>query len=145
MSSFLLVCIFVFSGMSLVSYIYCWLDMLGGKPYILSLRQITTIMDRSQLNQLFGKPGKGFYYTLTPQMIAAIIRTRKWYFFRECLADTLCVYGAWRFMMVESTPGTIWLFILLASACQGVNLLYSVQLVKKWGDQLREEIDNSDD
>ncbi len=145
MTAFLLVAIFIFASLSLVSYVYCWADIKSGRPHILSLRQITNIMDRNRLNELFGKPEPGFFYKLSPEMLAKLIRMRQPFFLRECATDIVCIYGAWRFMTSEAPLLLLWLFVVLAMLCQAVNLLYSLILVKKWGGQIREEIDNSED
>jgi hypothetical protein len=145
MSAIFLVLIFIMSALSLISYVYCWNDIKTGRPYILSLRQITSIMDREKLNQLFGPPGRGYFYKLAPHVLYTLLKERQYFYYRECAADVLCVFGAWRYMTHEVGDATTALFILLASACQGINLVYGYFLVKKWGGQIREEIEKSED
>lgn len=141
MIAFLLILIFLFAACSFVSFVYCWLDIRAGKPYILSLRQITGIMDRNIINSLYGMPQKGFVYPLSPQDIRHILNTRRMYFYRECLADSLCIFGAWRFMTQDASAVIIVLFLLLGGLCQGLNMLYSYQVLQRWGDQIREELE----
>lgn len=145
MTAIFLVSIFAMSALSLISYVYCWNDIKSGRPYILSLRQITTIMDREKLNQMFGPPERGYFYKLDPLALRVLIKDRQGFYYRECAADLVCVYGAWRYMTHEVGDVTTVLFILLASTCQGINLVYGYLLVKKWGSQIREEIENSED
>jgi hypothetical protein len=145
MIGILLLIIFVFAGLSLVSYLYCWADIKGGNPHILSLRQITNVMDREKLNRMFGDPLPGYFYKLEPAAVTQLMARRQWYFYRECATDAICVLGAWRYMVIDAHPVALRYFLLLAFACQALNLVYSIILVKKWGYQIREEIENSDD
>jgi hypothetical protein len=145
MMSVFLVLIFGMSALSLISYVYCWNDIKSGRPYILSLRQITTVMDREKLNQMFGPPERGYFYKLEPQVLYSLLKEKQGFYYRECAADVLCVFGAWRYMTHDVGVATMALFILLASVCQGVNLVYGYFLVKKWGSQIREEIEKSED
>ena len=145
MTALLLILIFLFAGCSFVSFVYCWLDIRGGKPYILSLRQITGIMDRNIINSLYGMPQKGFIYPLSPKDIRHILNSRRMYFYRESLADSLCIFGSWRFMTQEASTGMLWTFLLLGGVCQGLNMLYSFQVLERWGDQIREELDSPEE
>ena len=145
MIEFLLVAIFCSAAMSLISYMYCWQDIRGGRPHIISLRQITSIMDRNRLTQLLGKPEPGYYYALSPAQLSVIIRSRRWFYTRECAADITCILGAWLYMTGSIGDENILLFIILALSCQMVNLIYSFCLISKWRFQLREEIENSED
>lgn len=145
MVSVLLITIFIISALSLISYVYCWQDIKTGRPHIITLRQITSIMDRKQLNILFGPPEPGYYYKLLPEMVTYLQNTYRLYYIRECAADIVCMAGVWRYMHApDSAPGQI-IFILLALTCQGINIIYSLWLVRKWRDQLREEMENSGD
>lgn len=145
MMGFLLVAIFCSASLSLISYIYCWNDIRGGRPHIISLRQITAIMDRNQLNRLYGKPEPGYYYVLSPAQRTGLIQSCRWFYTRECAADITCIIGVWLYMTRAIANNNILLFILLASLCQMINLVYSLCLISKWRDQLREEIENTED
>jgi len=145
MIQFLLFTIFCSASLSLISYVYCWHDIRSGRPHILSLRQITAIMDRNRLNQLFGQPEPGYYYALTPAQLYEIIQRRRWFYTGECAADITCILGVWLYMMGIIANEKILLFLLLAGLCQVINLAYSIRLISKWRGQLREEIENSED
>lgn len=145
MSAILLLSIFMLASVSLMSYLYCWTDIRGGKPHILSLRQVTCIMDRAQINQRFGMPDKGYRYKLTPLQLKAFMGRYQYSFYRECATDLVCALGAWRFLTRDASSQLLWGFIVLGLICQGAYLAYSVTLVRKWGHQIREEIDNSED
>ncbi len=145
MMEFLLLSIFCSASLSLLSYVYCWHDIRGGRPHILSLRQITTIMDRNRLNHMFGKPETGYYYVLKQAQREAVIRKWRWFYIRECTADITCIVGVWLYMTGTLQDENIVLFSVLASVCQMINLVYSFCLINKWQFQLREEIDSSDD
>src|SRR5437868_5178985 len=98
MIQFLLILIFCSSALSLLSYVYCWQDIRTGRPHIISLRQITTIMDRNRLNQMFGPPEKGYYYMLSPEQLYGLIQSRRWFYVCECAADITCALGVWLYM-----------------------------------------------
>ncbi len=145
MSDVLLIVIFITAGLSLVSYIYCWQDIKTGRPHIITLRQITSIMDRNRLTALYGAPEPGYYYTLAPAQVSALLKRYRAYYFTECTADAVCMLGVWRYMQIPGeVPGQT-LFLALAILCQGINIIYSLWLVRKWRDQLREEMENSQD
>jgi hypothetical protein len=141
--SFLLVIIFIAAGMSLLSYVYCWIDILGGSPHIISLRQITAVMDRERLNLRFGPPDASYRYALDKPQLAALIRSRRGFFAAECTADALCLLGAWLYMGAGMDDSHIGWFILLAGLCQGINVGWSLWQVRKWAHQIVEEMDNS--
>ena len=145
MTEFFLICIFASAALSLLSYLYCWQDIQRGRPHIISLRQITTIMDRNRLNQMFGSPGPGYYYTLSPPQLLALVRWKQWFFYLECTADTACLLGVWLYMTGNGLQNSVGWFIVLAGLCQGINLAYSIWLIRKWSFQIREEIENSED
>lgn len=145
MAELLLVLIFLSAGMSLVSYVYCWQDITSGRPHILALRQITSIMDRHRLNTLYGSPEPGFYYPLSPLQVAQLTGRYRGFYLRECAAELVCMLGVWRYMSGSAAPEGQTLFILLAMACQGVNFIYSLHLIRKWRDQLQEEIQQRHD
>ena len=141
----LVLAIFVSAALSLLSYAYCWHDIRMGRPHIISLRQITGIMDRNRLNALFGKPEPGYYYKLSPTQLYGLIRKRRWFYITECTADSTCILGAWMAITGGMVEENIGFFIILAGTCQGINLIYSIWVVRKWHSQLREEIEQSDD
>jgi len=145
MAEIALITIFIASALSLVSYVYCWNDIKSGRPHIITLRQITSIMDRNRLNALYGSPEPGYYYRLPPETLAAMLARYRWFYIRECAADLVCMLGVWRYMQGASHPNGQTIFIALALTCQAVNILYSLWLVRKWRDQLREEMENSSD
>jgi hypothetical protein len=138
----LLVIIFVAAALSLMSYLYCWQDIKTGRPHIITLRQITSIMDRHRLNAIFGNPEPGYFYTIPPETLAYLIRRYRGFYMRECIADAVCMLGSWRYMLHYADPAGLPLFLCLALACQGINILYSLWLIRKWRDQLREEMEN---
>ncbi|MCE2926308.1 MAG: hypothetical protein LW823_01490 [Rickettsiales bacterium] len=136
----LLIMILIISAMSLASYVYCWRDIMQGNPHIISLRQITCIMDRNMLDMIFGKHEAGYRYLLSPY-------SRKWfrtqwgfYYLRETAADWLCIIGALYFWFIPDHPLTL-SFVLLAVCCQGINITQSVLLVRRWRHQILEELD----
>src|SRR5207237_13513 len=69
-------------------------DIKSGKPHIISLRQITTIMDRDRLNHLFGTPQPGYRYRLSPEALHALLKSRRWFIYGEFGADILCLLDA---------------------------------------------------
>lgn len=142
MTDFILAVIVVMAILSLASYLYCWQDIHTGKPHIISLRQITGIMDRERLNERFGRPEANYRYTLKPEELKKLLRRYGPYFYQECAADMLCLMGAWYYLTDDDASYTaaLW-FALLASLCQAINFAYSTWLVSKWGHQIREEID----
>ena len=142
MMSVLLITIFCMSGLSLLSYVYCWQDIRRGHPHILSLRQITNIMDRNRLNLLFGNPEPGYYYDLSPVMLAFITRFCGLYYYCEIAADIVCIFGVYHFMTYGAHSPLAGWFVLLAATCQGINFLYSVWLIRRWGHQIREEMED---
>lgn len=145
MTSFLLGLIFVSAALSLVSYVYCWHDIRGGRPHIISLRQILTIMDRNRINEMFGAPEPGYYYPLSPAQLRIVMQERRWFYTRECTTDIVCLVGSWLYMTGGASPDTVYGFILLAGLCQGINVAYSLWLIRKWSAQIREELDNTGD
>lgn len=133
--------VFLVSVLSLGSYLYCWRDVKRGNPHILSLRQVTLVMDREVLNRLFGAPGPGWRYALTPEARAELVRSRWFYIHSEMAIDLACMLAAWSVVTHKAPPAMeIWL-VLLAGVAQGINLAYSVWLMKKWGWQIREEME----
>ena len=145
MTIFLLIVIFICAALSLLSYIHCWQDIRGGRPHIISLRQITSVMDRERINQWFGAPARGYYYKLSPEQLQSILRRRGWFFYTECAVDIVCLFGTWWFATGMGSAEMVWPFILLAGICQGVNLVYSFWLMRKWQHQIHEEMDNAED
>jgi|GEM_PF-4808329 len=143
--SFWLVSIFIMAALSLLSYVYCWHDIRGGNPHIVSLRQILTIMDRHQIDALLGTHGPGYYYQLTPEQLQGLVQSRRWFYTRECAADMTCLLGSWMYMTGVGDPRAAGWFALLAVLCQSINFGYSLWLISKWRGQLREEIENTDD
>ena len=145
MTAFLLTIIFIVSALSLLSYIYCWNEIKSGRPHIIAVRQVTSIMDRNRLNEWLGAPLPGFYYALTPQQVQEICRRRAAFVYGECAADIACLFGAWWFSNSTASEAWIYGFIALAGLCQAINLGYSFWLMQKWQHQIREEIENSED
>lgn len=145
MMKLLLLAILLASSLSMMSYMYCWRDIRRGRPHIISLRQITNIMDRERLNALFGAPMPGYFYPLTKPAKAALVRTYQLHYYIECATDGVCVLGAWRYLVVHAGAAVVWRFIVLAAICQAINVVYSTCMVRKWAHQIKEEIDNSKD
>ncbi len=145
MSAFLLAIIVCSALFSLISYVYCWHDIRTGRPHIISLRQITSIMDRNRLNDLFGRHVTGYYYELTQTQLTHLIQIRRWFYISECSADALCIVAAWFALTGVTNPENTPLIVVLTGLCQGINLVYSFWLISKWHPQLREEIETSDD
>lgn len=134
--------IFIIAALSFLSYLYCWNDIQGGRPHIISLRQITNIMDRNVLDLLFGPHEPGYYYALSTEKLAIFRRAWGKYFYREITADGLCMLGAYRYMTGAAPGEWMGVFILLAALCQGINVYYSLRLVRQWAHQIREELDD---
>ena len=145
MMQFLLVLIFISGALSLLSYIFCWQDIAAGRPHIISLRQITSIMDRKRLNAHFGAPKRGFYYQLTPVQVEGILWRQRGYMIAECSLDGLCVLGSWWFASGLGSQELELPFIGAAGLSQLLNVLYSFFLLRKWQHQMQEELENSDD
>lgn len=145
MIMFIMGAIFIGAGMSLLSYIYCWQEVRDGEPHILALRQITGIMDRHELNRLYGMPDEEFYYTLEPQQTQQLVKQYRLFFLAECAAEALCMLGVWRYMTGNADMRYLWLFMVLAVTCQAINFLYSMWLIRKWKDQLQEEVESGDE
>lgn len=142
MTVFLLTAIFIAAALSLVSYLYCWWDIRGGHPHIISLRQITNIMDRHILDLLFGNHDRGYYYTLSPEKLVIFRRAWGGYYYREIAADGICMIGVYRYMTGLASPDTVGWFILLATVCQAINFAYSILLIRRWSHQIREELED---
>lgn len=136
----MLVIIFFIAAISLASNLYCWKDIKNGRPHIISLRQITLIMDRNVLNRYFGPPETGYYYTLPDEALHRLIRACRVRIYWEAAADLVCMLGAWRTMAGVASPAFSTWFLLAAALCQGINIAFSVWLVYKWGWQIREEL-----
>lgn len=145
MAEIFLITIFMAAATSLISYIYCWHDIKTGRPHIISLRQITNIMDRNRLTALFGKPEPGYYYVLSPQMLVAFTRKYQTSYYSEVGADTMCLIGSYMYMTGQLAADRVWWFIALAGFCQVVNFCYSIMLVRRWAHQFREEMNDIDD
>ncbi len=139
----LLACVMLVAFLSLCSYLYCWHDIRRGRPHILSLRQITLIMDRNRLDSIFGHHQKGYYYQLNPAALAMIVRSRRGFVFFEVLADTFCLWGSYRYLAGLASMQTVGLFVVLAAVCQGIDVWFSMRLVRAWWPQIQEEIDNT--
>ncbi len=137
--------IFLVSLLSLASNLYCWNDIKSGRPHIISLRQITLIMDRHVLNRIFGEPQPGYRYPLSPSVLTQFIRARRGYVYREMTADLLCMLAAWRYWTGMAPAALEAWFVLIAGLCQGISLVYSLWLVRKWGHQIHEEISDLGD
>lgn len=142
MVSFLLVSIFLAAALSLLSYLYCWWDIQSGSPHIISLRQITNIMDRHLLDRIFGAHKEGYVYELSPQKLAFIRLVWGGYYYRELAADTICMIGAYYYMTQAAAPAFVLLFIVLATTCQAINFVFSIRLVRRWKHQIREELED---
>jgi hypothetical protein len=142
---FLLILIFISAALSLFSYWYCWRDMAAGRPHIISLRQITGVMDRTRLDAYFGKHQSGYHYALSPQQVAGIVSRRRSFLFGECMLEGLCIFGAWWFATIAQGSSLVVPFMMLAGMCQAINLLYSFVLMRKWQHQIYEELENSED
>ena len=140
--SLLLASIALISAISLCSWWYCWQDVRGGRPNILSLRQVTLIMDRNLLDTLYGKHGQGYIYTLNKPALAQITRDRRLFVYKEMLADMLCFAGAYRYFIGSAMPDYFPIFLLLATTYQGLSIWYSISLVRRWWHQIEEEMDN---
>jgi len=145
MIQFLLIAIFICAAMSMLSYIYCWQDVKSGRPHIISLRQVTSIMDRERLTRWLGPPQPGYFYALSPEQLQDIMRRRAWFIYAECALDGLCIFGAWWYSDSDAPESAVLGFLALAGLAQAVNLCYSFFLIRKWKHQLREELDNSED
>ncbi|MGE0755332.1 MAG: hypothetical protein AB7L92_09280 [Alphaproteobacteria bacterium] len=130
------------SAVSLCSWVYCWRDVLDGKPGILSLRQVTLIMDRHKLDEIFGRHGPGYVYELSPQAIALVKRNYSIFVYSEMAADILCFIGVYRFFTGDMSQAIVPMFTLVASMYQLVALWYSLRLVRQWWHQIEEEMDN---
>jgi hypothetical protein len=142
MIGLLLVTIFFSSALSMISYFYCWHDIKTGHPHIISLRQITNIMDRNRLNEMFGKPNHGYRYHLEPAVVRALVRSRQFFFHSEVAADSTCMVGAYLYLTDQLEMTNIGWFLLLGVICQAINVGYSIWLVRKWSHQIKEEMDN---
>lgn len=137
--------VFLIATLSLASYLYCWNDVRRGRPHILSLRQVTLIMDREALNRLFGAPGPGYRYVLSAENVAAIARSRRVYVYSEIALDAICMLAAWSVVTHQALPALEDWLVLLAGLAQAINLAYSMWLIRKWGWQIREEIEDIGD
>lgn len=142
MTTALLATLLLLSALSLVSYLYCWADILGGRPHIISLRQITGIMDRHKLTDLLGAPEPGYYFALSPQQLGWLKRRFSLNFYREAATDLVCTLGAYRYLNGTADPALAGWFITLAGLCQGINFGYSLWLVRRYAHQIGEEMDD---
>ncbi|MFO0388903.1 MAG: hypothetical protein ACK502_04185 [Alphaproteobacteria bacterium] len=139
MTLFLIVIVLI-SILTAGSYWFCWQDILRGRPNILSMRQITLIMDRNKLDAIFGRHQPDFYYTLTPEMLAALVRSRKFFVYSEIAAEVVCFIGAYRYLTGAASLETVWVFILLAAICEGIDIWMSITLIRKYWYQIEEEM-----
>lgn len=128
------------SVLSLGSWLYCWNDVQKGRPNILSLRQITLIMDRHRLDALYGKHGSGYIYELSKESLQQINRDRRMFVYSEMLADGCCFFGVYRYFTGTMDTSLLPLFMTLAIAYQSLSLWYSMTLVKRWWHQIAEEM-----
>ena len=144
MMSFLLVLIFISSMLSLMSYVHCWRDVKSGRAHVISLRQISSVMDRTVFNGWFGAPQPGYFYVLTPEQVKWFLRRYAWPVYGECAADAACLFGAWWFASGWGKEEVLLVFVLLAGLCQAMSLGYYFWLMRQWRDQIHEEIDHSD-
>lgn len=133
--------VFLIATLSLASYLYCWNDIRRGHPHILSLRQITLVMDREALNRMFGAPDARYRYALAPEALAGVIRARRFYAYSEMAIDAVCALAMWSVVTHRALPVFEDWLVLLAGLAQGINLAYSLWLVRKWGWQIREEME----
>jgi hypothetical protein len=140
MVEFFLMMIALASALSLLSYSYCWHDIKTGHPHIISLRQMTNVMDRNRLNNLFGRHDNRYRYHLSPPMLKSFIKNRQWFYHSEMTADAVCLAGAYLYLNADVSAASVGWFILLAGACQVINFAYSIWLVRKWAHQIREEL-----
>jgi len=141
MSALLLLVVLLLSALSLASYVYCWRDVMRGHPHIISLRQITCIMDRHLLDIMFGRHEAGYRYTLSPHARRWFARQWGGYWLREVAADAVCIIGALYFWFMDDRPLMV-SFLLLALTCQGINMVQSMWLVRRWRHQIIEELDD---
>lgn len=135
-----LIGIILISILSAGSYWFCWQDILGGRPNILSMRQITLIMDRNKLDAIFGKHQPDYHYALSPEMLAALVRSRKFFVYSEMAAEVCCFIGAYRYLTGLASPDTLSLFVLLAVICQIIDVWMSISLIRKYWHQVEEEM-----
>lgn len=138
----LLASIALVSVISLCSWWYCWRNVLSGQPNILSLRQVTLIMDRNLLDALYGKHGPGYIYTLNPHALRQIIRSRRLFVYGEMLADAVCFIGAWRYFGGMADFTLLPWFLAIAITYQALSVWYSLKLIRSWWHQIEEEMDN---
>ncbi len=141
MTSFLLLVIFLTASLSLVSYLYCWHDIRGGNPHIISIRQITGIMDRDIINAIFGAPQPGYYYQMKPPLTRELQKLWKWRYYQEVAADSVCILGSYYYLNAGGPDIYAAWFVLLAGLCQAISIWISVHLVRKWWHQIAEEMD----
>jgi hypothetical protein len=136
----LLLIVLVVSLLSFASYMYCWRDIMTGNPHILSLRQMTTIMDRHVLNLIFGAHEKDYRYWLSPTGLIWFRKQWSGYYYREIAADALCAIGALYFLSKNTPQEVTTAFLLLAITCQGITIYSAVIQVKRWRHQIEEEL-----
>jgi hypothetical protein len=122
------------------SYWFCWQDILRGRPNVLSMRQITLIMDRNKLDAIFGRHQPDYHYALAPEVLAALVRSRKFFVYSEIAAEAVCFIGAYRYLTGVASPETLWLFVVLAVMCEGIDVWMSLSLIRKYWYQIEEEM-----
>jgi hypothetical protein len=137
--------IFGCAAVSLLSYLYCWQDIRGGAPHIISLRSVTYIMDRHQLNHLYGEPDRRWRYHFPPETLKRFKARWSGQFLLAIGADSSCLLGAYRYLTEQGAPVFLPWFVLLAGGYQALSYIWSYLLVHRWGHQIREEIEGFDD
>ncbi len=135
-----LVGIILISILSAGSYWFCWQDIKRGRPSILSMRQVTLIMDRKRLDAIFGRHQSDYTYQLSPEVLAALMRMRSFFVYSEIAAEVVCFVGAYRYLTGMASPDYAGIFIMLACCCQFIDIWMSVSLIRKYWHQVEEEM-----
>ncbi len=135
-----LIIIMLISVMTAGSYWFCWQDILRGRPHILSMRQVTLIMDRNRLDAVFGRHKEGYVYELSPQSLSALVKARRFFVYSEMTAEFVCFVGAYRYLNDMAAPEFVGLFVLLAGLCQGIDIWMSIRLIRRYWHQIEEEM-----
>lgn len=136
----LLIAIMGYALLSLASWWFCWRNVMGGRPHILSMRQITLIMDRERLDTLYGKHKPGYVYELNEAALGQIKRQHRGNMIKEMAADLLCLVGSYNYLMSDEPAGSMLTFAMFAGIYQMLTLWYSFKLVNPYWEQINEEM-----
>jgi hypothetical protein len=128
------------AALSLVANIHAWRDIQAGNPYILSLRQVTRIMDRARLQALFGQCDARYLFTLSAHQRKVVVRLWGLPMALDMAGDVACMAGVYYYGVIQPPGEAHWFFISFALWYQSLGFWDSWRQVKAWRHQIDEEL-----